>query len=56
VTVPGRTTDFPLGGTDASVAVLADRLGTDLIVTLDRGHFSAIRSGAGASYRLLPAS
>jgi predicted nucleic acid-binding protein len=46
--------DFPLGGTDASVAVLADRLGTDLIVTLDRRHFGAMRSSAGKPYRLLP--
>jgi predicted nucleic acid-binding protein len=49
-----RYADFPLGGTDASVAVLADRLGTDLIVTLDRRHFAAIRSEAGRPYRLLP--
>lgn len=49
-----RYADFPLGGTDASVAVLADRLGTDLIVTLDRRHFAALRSASGASYQLLP--
>ncbi len=49
-----RYGDFPLGGTDASVAVLADRLGTDLIVTLDRRHFGAVRSSAGRSFRLLP--
>lgn len=49
-----RYADFPLGGTDASVAVLADRLGTDLIVSLDRRHFAAIRSASGGSYRLLP--
>ncbi len=49
-----RYADFPLGTTDASVAVLADRLGTDLIVTLDRRHFSAIRSPEGHAYRLLP--
>lgn len=46
--------DFPLGGTDASVAVLADRLGTDLIITLDQRHFAAIRSSDGRPYRLLP--
>ncbi|HWP64164.1 MAG TPA: PIN domain-containing protein [Candidatus Binatia bacterium] len=46
--------DFPLGGTDASVAVLADRLGTDLIVTLDRRHFGALRTPAGRPYRILP--
>ena len=47
--------DFPLGGTDASVAALADSLGTDLIVTLDHRHFHAIRSRAtGEAYRILP--
>jgi predicted nucleic acid-binding protein len=49
-----RYADFPLGGTDASVAALADRLGTDLIVTLDRRHFGAIESSRGEPYRLLP--
>jgi hypothetical protein len=46
--------DFPLGATDASVAVLAERLGTDLIVTLDRPHFGAIRMNSGRTFRLLP--
>lgn len=49
-----RYADFPLGGTDASVAVLADRLGTDLIVTLDRRHFGVVRSKLGSAFRLLP--
>lgn len=49
-----RYSDFPLGGTDASVAVLADRLGTDLIVTLDQRHFGVIRSETGQPYRLIP--
>lgn len=49
-----RYGDFPLGGTDASVVVLADRLGTDLIVTLDRRHFGALRRPDGHPYRLLP--
>jgi len=49
-----RYADFPLGGTDASVSVLADRLGTDVIVTLDRRHFGAITSSSGQPYRLLP--
>lgn len=39
---------------DASVAVLAERLRTDLIVTLDRRHFGAIRMSDGGSFRLLP--
>jgi uncharacterized protein len=46
--------NFPLGGTDASVAVLAERLGTDLIVTLDRRHFGAIRMKNGRPFTLLP--
>jgi hypothetical protein len=50
-----RYANFPLGGTDASVAVLAERLGTDLIVTLDRRHFAAIRMSNGQPFQLLPA-
>jgi len=49
-----RYADFPLGGTDASIAALADRLGTDLIITLDHRHFAALRSSSGGFYRLLP--
>lgn len=49
-----RYGDFPLGATDASVATLADRLDTNLIVTLDRRHFGALRPAAGGSYVLLP--
>ena len=49
-----RYGDFPLGGTDASVAVLAERLGTDLVLTLDRRHFGAIRMPDGRPFRLLP--
>jgi predicted nucleic acid-binding protein len=49
-----RYGDFPLGTVDASVVVLADRLGTDLIVTLDRRHFGTVLSPAGRRFRLLP--
>jgi len=49
-----RYADFPLGGTDASAAVLAERLGTDLMVTLDRRHFGVMRSPQGHPFRLLP--
>ena len=49
-----RYGDFPLGTVDASIAVLADRLDTDLIITLDRRHFGAIRSPRGRAFRLLP--
>jgi uncharacterized protein len=46
--------NFPLGGTDASVVALAERLNTDLRITLDRRHFSAIRPRHCAAFRLFP--
>lgn len=46
--------DFPLGGTDASVVALAERLGTDTVLTLDRRHFSAVRPKHCAALRILP--
>lgn len=46
--------DFPLGGTDASVIALAERLGTDTIVTLDRRHFAAVRPKHCEAFTLLP--
>jgi len=46
--------DFPLGGTDASVIVLAERLQTDLIITLDRRHFGAVKPLHCERFRLLP--
>jgi predicted nucleic acid-binding protein len=49
-----RYSDFPLGATDASVAVLAERLGTEVIVTLDRRHFGALRMADGRPFTLLP--
>ena len=49
-----RYADFPLGTADAATIVLADRLETDLIVTLDRRHFAAVQSPKGSHFRLLP--
>ena len=49
-----RYGDLPLGSTDASVIALAERLGTDLLVTLDRRHFGAIPSASGGPFHLLP--
>ena len=49
-----RYRDFPLGGTDASVISLAERLDTDLVITLDRRHFSAVRPRHRKTLRLLP--
>ena len=46
--------DFPLGGTHASVMVLAERLGTPHVATLDRRHFLAVRPAHCAAYELLP--
>ncbi len=49
-----RYGDFPLGTTDASVAALAERLDTQVVVTLDRRHFSALRTSSGGAFTLLP--
>lgn len=49
-----RYRDVPLGGVDASVIALAERLGTDLVVTLDRRHFHAVKPRHAARLRLLP--
>jgi uncharacterized protein len=46
--------DFPLGGTDASVVALAERLDASTIVTLDRRHFAAVAPSHRASFELLP--
>jgi predicted nucleic acid-binding protein len=46
--------DFPLGGADASVIALAARLDTDIVVTLDRRHFSAVRPPHCEALRLIP--
>lgn len=46
--------DFPLGGTDASVVALAERLGTDTVITLDRRHFGAVRPRHCEALQLLP--
>ena len=46
--------DFPLGGTDASVVAAAERLGTDTLITLDHRHFRAVRPSHCRQFRLLP--
>jgi uncharacterized protein len=43
-----------LGGTDASVIVLAERLGATRIATLDRRHFAVVRPRHTAAFTLLP--
>jgi uncharacterized protein len=49
-----RYADFPLGGVDASVIALAERLGTPTVLTLDRRHFAAVRPNHCDSLQLLP--
>jgi predicted nucleic acid-binding protein len=46
--------DFPLGGTDASVIALAERLRAPIIITLDRRHFAAVRAHHREAFELLP--
>jgi predicted nucleic acid-binding protein len=46
--------DFPLGGTDASVVALAERLGAPIILTLDRRHFGAITPLHCEAFELMP--
>lgn len=49
-----RYADFPLGGADASVVALAERLEAPVIVTLHRRHFAAVRPSHGEAFELLP--
>ena len=46
--------DFPLGGTDASVIALAERLDAAIVVTLDRRHFAAVRPRHREAFELVP--
>lgn len=49
-----RYADFPLGGTDASLVAVAERLGLRRIATLDHRHFSAVRPNHTDAFLLLP--
>nr|WP_322761411.1 PIN domain-containing protein [Frankia sp. Cr2] len=49
-----RYADFPLGGADASVIALAERLGVTEIATLDRRHFGVVRPKHVEAFTLLP--
>ena len=46
--------DLGLGGTDASLVVLAERLNLTTIATLDRRHFTVVRPRHAAAFELLP--
>lgn len=45
---------LPLGGTDASVIALAERLDVTRIATLDRRHFGIVRPRHIAGFELVP--
>jgi len=46
--------DLPLGTVDASVVATAERLGQAEIATLDRRHFTVVRSRHAEAFTLLP--
>ena len=45
---------LPLGGTDASVIALAERLDQTRIATLDRRHFTVVRPAHCDAFELVP--
>ena len=47
--------DLGLGGTDASLVALAERLGLTTLATFDRRHFTVVRPAHTPSFKLLPA-
>lgn len=51
-----RYRDLGIGIADASIVVLAERLATRRIFTLDRRHFAALRPLQGGEFELLPAA
>ena len=46
--------DLPLGATDALVVAMAERLGDPQIATLDRRHFTIVRSALAEPFELVP--
>lgn len=48
--------DLPLGGTDASVIALAERLDTPTVITLDHRHFTVVQPTHCQALELLPAA
>ncbi len=51
----GRYRDLELGLADASIVVLAERHGTNDLLTLDERHFRAVAGPGGRPFRVLPA-
>jgi len=50
-----RYRDLSIGLADASIVVLAGRHGVRDVLTLDRRHFSALRTPTGERFKILPA-
>ena len=46
--------DLGLGGTDASLVAVAERLAITDIATIDHRHFSVVRPNHAAAFRILP--
>lgn len=46
--------DHPLGGVDASLITVAERLGADTIATLDQRHFRAVRPKHVKALKIVP--
>ncbi|MGI8647202.1 MAG: VapC toxin family PIN domain ribonuclease [Acidimicrobiales bacterium] len=46
--------DFPLGGSDASIIAVAERLNISTVATLDHRHFRAVRPNHVEAFTLLP--
>ena len=46
--------ELPLGGTDASVVALAERLAETRIATLDHRHFSVVRPAHCDAFEIVP--
>ena len=46
--------DLPLGGTDASVVAICERLGETIVATLDRRHFGVVRPAHADAFELAP--
>ena len=49
-----RYADLGLGGTDASLVVIAERLGATRVATLDHRHFRVVRPQHVDAFELLP--
>jgi predicted nucleic acid-binding protein len=45
---------LPLGGTDASLIAIAERLGQTTIATLDHRHFTVVRPAHVEAFELIP--